>query len=371
MADDLRDLLTTTAQLALDYLDSSSTRPVAQAPSMDDMVVALGGPLQEEPATATEVVSALATAADAGLVVTNGGRYFGFVEGGIVPAALAADWLTTTWDQNPGFYALSPAAAAAEEVCRGWLCDLLGLPADASAGFTTGAQMANLTGLAAARHHVLDKAGWDVEADGLLGAPEVNVIVGEQRHATVGRALRFLGLGERRVTVVPADDQGRMQPAGLRDAISGGSTIVVAQAGNVNTGSFDPMRAICEIAHEHDGLGPRRRRLRAVGGGESHPQASRGRRRARRLVGGRRAQVAQRPVRLRCRPVRSPAGTSPGDVPDRRVSGAHRQPGRDGLDAGELTARQGVPREPHRSLLRPCAAFRQGLVRGRAVSRPQ
>jgi glutamate/tyrosine decarboxylase-like PLP-dependent enzyme len=249
---ELADLLRRTADLALAYL-SDTDRPVAAQVRSDDLVAALGGELPEHSEAAHEVIEALATGVDPGLVVTNGGRYFGFVEGGIVPAALAADWLTSTWDQNPGFHALSPAAAAVEEVCRGWLCDLLGLPAGASAGFTTGAQMANLTGLAAARHHVLQQVGWDVEGDGLVGAPAIQVVVGEQRHATVGRALRFLGLGERRVTVVPADDQGRMLPAALADALADGPTIVVAQAGNVNTGAFDPLGEICDLVHTRGG----------------------------------------------------------------------------------------------------------------------
>ncbi|MBA2317680.1 MAG: aspartate aminotransferase family protein [Euzebyales bacterium] len=217
---------------------------------MERMVSALGGPLPAGPSDPVKVVESLALGAEPGLVVTNAGRYFGFVEGGVVPAALAADWLTSTWDQNPGFFALSPAAAAAEEVCRGWLCELLGLPADSSAGFTTGAQMANLAGLAVGRHHVLREAGWDVDADGLFGAPEITVAVGEERHATVDRALRFLGLGERRVTVVPADDQGRMRASALAGALGDGPAIVCAQVGNVNTGAFDPVGEICQVAHE-------------------------------------------------------------------------------------------------------------------------
>jgi glutamate/tyrosine decarboxylase-like PLP-dependent enzyme len=249
---ELADLLRRTADLALAYL-SDTDRPVASDVRSEDLATALGGELPEQGEAALEVIEALATGADPGLVVTNGGRYFGFVEGGIVPAALAADWLASAWDQNPGFHALSPAAAAVEEVCRGWLCELLDLPAGASAGFTTGAQMANLTGLAAARHHVLQQVGWDVEGDGLVGAPAVQVVVGEQRHATVGRALRFLGLGERRVTVVPADDQGRMVPAALADVLTDGPIIVVAQAGNVNTGAFDPLGEICDLVHARGG----------------------------------------------------------------------------------------------------------------------
>ena len=249
---DLEDLLRRTADLALGYL-TDGDRPVARPVTMDDLLGELGGPLPEQGAPALQVVEALAAGADPGLVVTNGGRYFGFVEGGVVPASLAADWLTSTWDQNPGFHALSPAAAAAEEVCRGWLCDLLGVPPTASAGFTTGAQMASFAGLAAARHHVLAQEGWDVDGDGLFGAPPVNVIVGEQRHATVDRALRFLGMGDRRLTVVPADEQGRMRPDALREVLGGAPTIVVVQAGNVNSGAFDAFPEICDLVHDAGG----------------------------------------------------------------------------------------------------------------------
>ena len=247
----IRPLLQQTAELAAEYLDAAGDRPVAGAAAMDDLLSAFGGPLPAEPSDPLAVVQALVVAADPGLVVTNAGRYFGFVEGGVLPAALAADWLASTWDQNPGFFALSPAAAAAEETCRGWLCELLGLPATASAGFTTGAQAANLVGLAAGRHAMLAKAGWDVEADGLYGAPPLQVVVGEQRHATIPRALRFLGLGERRVTTVPADDQGRMIASELADRLEDGPAIVCAQAGNVNSGAFDPLEEICAIAHDH------------------------------------------------------------------------------------------------------------------------
>lgn len=256
MVEPFREVLERAAELALEYLKTATTRRVSTGVPMDELVARLGGQLPEGPTDAKDVVEALAWGAEPGLVVTNAGRYFGFVEGGVLPAALAADWLASTWDQNPGFSVLSPAAAAAEEVCRGWLCDLLGLPATASAGFTTGAQMANVTGLAAARHHVLAAAGWDVEADGLFGAPPITVLLGDQRHATVDRALRFLGLGQRRVTVVPADEQGRMRAhalhAALREVPEGSPTIVCAQAGNVNTGAFDPLRDVCEAARDRD-----------------------------------------------------------------------------------------------------------------------
>jgi glutamate/tyrosine decarboxylase-like PLP-dependent enzyme len=244
-----RAVLTRTTELALGHLETVGERPVARGASMGDLVAALGGPLPAGPGDPARIVEALARGAEPGLVVTNGGRYFGFVEGGVLPAALAADWLTAAWDQNPGFYVLSPAAAATEEICRSWLCELLGLPPACSAGFTTGAQMANYTGLAAGLRHVLGAAGWDLEADGLFGAPAVSVVVGEERHATIDRALRFLGVGRRQITAVAADDQGRMRASALRDALADGPTIVCAQAGNVNTGAFDPLREICALAH--------------------------------------------------------------------------------------------------------------------------
>jgi glutamate/tyrosine decarboxylase-like PLP-dependent enzyme len=251
MPTELRGLLERTFELAAGYLETAGERPVARELALEDLTAVLGGPLPEGRRDPLDVIEALARDADPGLVVTNAGRYFGFVEGGVVPAALAADWLTSAWDQNPGFFALSPAAAAAEEVCRGWLCELLGLPSTASAGFTTGAQMANLAGLAIARRHVLAQVGWDVDRDGLYGAPELRVVVGQERHATIDRALRFLGLGDRRVVVVPADDQGRMRPDALEDVVGSEPTIVCAQAGNVNTGAFDPFGPITEIATRH------------------------------------------------------------------------------------------------------------------------
>lgn len=250
---DLRALLAEAADLAAGHLEGVRDRPVAQPVDQAALVAALGGPLPDGPTDPADVVRHLARTADPGLVVTNGGRYFGFVEGGVLPASLAADWLASAWDQNPAFAALSPAAAAVEEVCRGWLVDLLGLPADCSAGFTTGAQLANLTGLAAGLRHGYRRLGWDLDEDGLVGAPPPTVVVGAERHATVDRALRFLGVGRRHLRVVESDDQGRMVAGGLGDALSGdGPLLVVAQAGNVNTGGFDPLREICETAHARD-----------------------------------------------------------------------------------------------------------------------
>ena len=252
---DFEEVLQRAHELALKYLGTLDDRPIGAEVDREALAAALGGPLGDEPSDPARVVQELFEGADPGIVSTTAGRYFGFVEGGVLPAALGADWLASTWDQNPGFYVLSPAAAAVEEIVSGWLLDVLTLPSTASVGFTTGAQMANVAGLAAGRHHVLAAAGWDVEADGLNGAPKVTVVVGEQRHATIGRALRFLGLGERTVTVVPADSQGRMDPSALSETLKtvDGPRIVCAQAGNVNTGAFDPFEPIAEATHERGG----------------------------------------------------------------------------------------------------------------------
>ena len=245
-------LLKRAQQLAQDYLDGLSRRAVAAPVARETLLAALGGPLQDGPMDPPTVVEEMARGVDPGLVATSGGRFFGFVEGGVLPAALAADWLTATWDQNPGLHVLFPAAAVVEEITAGWLLDLLGLPSTASLGFTTGAQMANFAGLAAARHDVLKKTGWDVEADGLTGAPPVAVLVGAECHITIGRALRFLGMGERKMVVVSADSQGRMEAGALRRALADvkGPSIVCAQAGNVNTGAFDPLREIAASCRE-------------------------------------------------------------------------------------------------------------------------
>jgi glutamate/tyrosine decarboxylase-like PLP-dependent enzyme len=239
---------------ALAFLNGLPDRPVGARAGRPELLAALGGPVPEVPEDPRKVVADLAAAADPGLVATPSGRFFGFVIGGAVPAALAADWLTSTWDQNAGLFAIGPALAVVEEVAGGWLAELLGLPAGVSVGFVTGGQMANYTGLAAARHEVLRRAGWDVEVAGLTGAPPVRVLVGEQRHDTVDRALRFLGLGTGAAVPVAVDGQGRMVPGALRDALrqegQAGPVIVCAQVGNVNTGAIDPVGEISDISHE-------------------------------------------------------------------------------------------------------------------------
>jgi glutamate/tyrosine decarboxylase-like PLP-dependent enzyme len=246
-----RALLELAAAIAGDYLDTLEERPVFPQVSPEELRAAFDGPLPDEPVEARQVIKELAAAAEPGVVAMGSGRYFGFVIGGALPASLAADWLTSTWDQNAGLYVGGPSASIVEQVTREWLVDLLGLPEDASFGLVTGTQMAHVTGLAAGRFHVLDSVGWDVGGNGLQGAPRVRVLAGAKRHVTVDRALRLLGLGA--PMVVEADDQGRMRAEAVGECLAGGEgpAIICAQAGEVNTGAFDPIAEIadaCEAA---------------------------------------------------------------------------------------------------------------------------
>jgi glutamate/tyrosine decarboxylase-like PLP-dependent enzyme len=249
------DLLQRTARLALEFLEGLPERRVGPRAGVEELRAALGGPLPERGEDPLEVVERLARGADPGLVAMAGPRYFGFVIGGHLPATLAADWLASTWDQNATLYVTSPANSVAEEVAAAWLLDLLGLPPGASLGYVTGGQMANFTCLAAARHAVLQRAGWDVEADGLYGAPGIDVVVSQDAHVTVLVALQMLGLGRQRVKRVATDGQGRMRPDSLREVLQGcrGPLIVCAAAGNVNTGSFDALEEIVPAVQERGG----------------------------------------------------------------------------------------------------------------------
>jgi glutamate/tyrosine decarboxylase-like PLP-dependent enzyme len=246
-------LLQRTAEIAGEYLASLPERAVRADASLDELRSRLRLALNDAPQPATEVIEQLATAAAPGLVGTQSPRYFGFVIGGSLDAAIAADWLTSVWDQNGAGYPGGPSAAVAEEVACEWLLDVLGLPRDAGVGLTTGCQMAHFTCLAAARHRVLADAGWDVEADGLFGAPPIRVLVGAKAHTTVFAALRMLGLGSRRLELVPADDQGRMRHSELARLLASGArpAIVIAQVGEINTGAVDPMPEIARLAREH------------------------------------------------------------------------------------------------------------------------
>jgi glutamate/tyrosine decarboxylase-like PLP-dependent enzyme len=248
---DILDRAAAHAQRHLDSLPEAHAGPTA---SLDELRAALGGPMPGAGVAPEVVIDELAAKVPPGISASAGPRYFGFVTGGSMPAPLAADWLVSAWDQNVALYVMSPAIAVLEEVCSAWIADLLGLPEGSAAGFVTGCQAANTAGLAAGRHAVLERAGWDVESDGLFGAPAIEVFAGEQAHVTIGVSLRLLGLGAGRVTSVPADDLGRMDAAALADAMAGveGPAIVCAQAGEVNTGAMDPIDAIADVADRHD-----------------------------------------------------------------------------------------------------------------------
>ena len=247
------ELFRRTAEIATDYLTSLPGRPVRAGASLDELRSALRVSLEDGSQPALQVIDELVAAADPGLIGTQSPRYFGFVIGGALDAAIAADWLTSVWDQNAAGYLGGPSAAVAEEVACEWLLDILGLPGDAGVGLTTGCQMAHFTCLAAARHRVLADAGWDVDGDGLFGAPPIRVLAAAKSHTTVFAALRMLGLGSRRVELVAADDQGRMRVPELARALSCGEgpAIVVAQVGEVNTGAIDAVPAIARLAREH------------------------------------------------------------------------------------------------------------------------
>jgi glutamate/tyrosine decarboxylase-like PLP-dependent enzyme len=247
----LRELLRVTADRVADYRMSAGDRPVAPPADPSALRAALGGPLPAEGSDPTAVMERLATAVEPALMTSVGPRYFGFVVGGALDSATCADLLTTGWDQLAFNATSSPAAAAVEEIVGDWLKNALALPGDASFGIVTGGQGANNVALAAARHRVLADAGWDVEGKGLTGAPRVRVVAGEERHATIDRALRLLGLGADAVEPVAADGNGAIDPDALARALDGASsspTIVCLQAGNVNTGACDDLAAACDAA---------------------------------------------------------------------------------------------------------------------------
>jgi glutamate/tyrosine decarboxylase-like PLP-dependent enzyme len=249
---DERRALQRAAELGIEYVESVPQRPVRPSASIQELRQALDLPLPDGPTDPVEVIESLARDVDGGLTQMTGGRYFGFVIGGALPAALAADWLTSAWDQNAGLAIPTPGAAVVEEVAGGWLKELLGIPAHASFALVTGCQMAHVTALAAARNHLLAEAGHDVERDGLTGAPSIRVVAGAKRHGTLDRALRFLGLGTGCVRPVGVDDQGRMLVDDLRAELARGDgpTIVCSQLGEVNTGACDDLNAIADAAAE-------------------------------------------------------------------------------------------------------------------------
>jgi glutamate/tyrosine decarboxylase-like PLP-dependent enzyme len=233
---------------ALRHLEALDTAPVSAGASLAELRGRLGRALTDDGLDAEQVVSELLRDVEGGLIGSAGGRFFGWVIGGAVPSSLAADWLASTWDQNAGLYAAGPAAAVVEEVAGGWLKELLGLPAAASFAFVTGCQMAHTTCLAAARHAVLERRGWDVEQRGLFGAPPIRVVTSAERHGTIERALRLLGMGRDCVVDLAADEQGRLSPAALEAALDDSPTIVVLQAGDLNIGAYDPFAELIPIA---------------------------------------------------------------------------------------------------------------------------
>jgi glutamate/tyrosine decarboxylase-like PLP-dependent enzyme len=248
--EDYRAPLERAAQHAGEWLDSLPSRPVKPREGIEQLEAAFARELPEHPSDPAEVVDELARLAEPGLMAIGSGRFYGWVMGGTLPAALASDWLVSAWDQNNGLRAATPATVAIEERAGAWIVDLLGLPATSTVGFTTGGTMANFVGLAAGRGAVLEAAGWNLNRDGLNGGPRVTVLVGDEVHSSVELALRYLGLGE--PTRVAADAQGRIEPGALAAALESvdGPVIVALQAGNLHSGAFDPMRACIRLAHE-------------------------------------------------------------------------------------------------------------------------
>jgi glutamate/tyrosine decarboxylase-like PLP-dependent enzyme len=245
---DTKELLTGTLQRASAYLESIAERRVSPDAAALAGLERFREPFPAGPLAACEVLGLLDDFGSPATVATTGGRYFGYVIGGVLPSALAASWLSATWDQNCGLAAMSPVGALLEEIALGWIVDALNLPPACGGAFVTGATMANFTGLAAARHALLARAGWNVEEDGLAGAPSITVIAGAEVHSSVLKAVAMLGLGRSRVVSVETDGQGRIRPERLGHIPK--RAVVCLQAGNVNTGSFDPAREICERAHE-------------------------------------------------------------------------------------------------------------------------
>jgi glutamate/tyrosine decarboxylase-like PLP-dependent enzyme len=249
------ELLTRTTTLALEHLARLPERPVASPVAFAELLATMGGTLPTQGEAPLHVIEQLVKNAAPGLVASPGPRYFGFVVGGVLPASLAADWLTSTWDQNAFSYVQSPAAAAVEEIVRIWLLELFGLPRELSMGIVTGGTMANFTALAAARHALFKSVGWDVEANGLFDAPPLTVVTSDESHITIFAALQMLGLGRERVIRIPTDAQGRMRADALKAALANipAPVLVCAQAGNVNTGSFDPLSDIVPLVRQCGG----------------------------------------------------------------------------------------------------------------------
>ncbi len=249
-----KELFMNVAQIAARHYDALSSMRVGVSASREDLSSIVDSALPDEGETPEVAIQTLITSVEKGLVNSTHPRYFGFVIGGSTPASTAADWLTSTWDQNAQVYNTSPAASIIEEVVAHWLLDLLALPKDAGVGFATGAQMANFTALTVAKNAVLQKQGWDVELNGLQDAPHINMVCGECCHGTIHSAIRLMGLGQNNIRTVRADEQGRIDLDALGKTLEAcaGPTIICAQAGNVNTGAFDAFADIVILAKKHD-----------------------------------------------------------------------------------------------------------------------
>jgi glutamate/tyrosine decarboxylase-like PLP-dependent enzyme len=246
-----RAALERAAEHAFAWLDGLDARSVATTATSAEMRARLARPLPECGTDPVQVIDDLVADTAGGILGSQAGRFYGWVIGGATPAAMAADWLTTAWDQNSGVQACAPALAVVEEVAAGWLRQIFDLPPETGVGFTTGTQMAHMTGLAAARHALLRDRGWDVERRGLFGAPPIRVLANRDRHTTVDRALRFIGIGLDSLEPLAVDDESRVRPETLAAALAGSDqpTIVVLQAGELNLGAFDPFEDLAPIAH--------------------------------------------------------------------------------------------------------------------------
>ena len=249
-----KSLLDRTAAHAAAYLETVNSRSIATTASVDELRARLVKPVPELPAEPMQVIDDLVGDTAGGILGSSNGRFFGWVIGGTLPVALAADWLTSTWDQNAAANVTAPAEAVVEEVCGEWAKQLLGIPPSASFAFVTGCQMAHTTAFAAARHRLLGDRGWNVEEQGLAGAPPLRVLTAENRHESIIRSVRLLGIGSNAIRIVPSDRAGRMDTVELERVLrdsTGVPTIVTLQAGDLNTGTFDRFAACCRIAHEH------------------------------------------------------------------------------------------------------------------------
>jgi glutamate/tyrosine decarboxylase-like PLP-dependent enzyme len=239
---------------ALSHLDSGDTTSVAATVDLSTLRQRLDLPLNETGLDAVQVVIDLVSGVEGGILGSAGGRFFGWVIGGSLPAALAADWLTSAWDQNAGLYACGPAAAVVEETAGRWLKEVLHLPSSASFALVTGCQMAHVTCLAAARHALLERRGWNVEQEGLSGSPAIRILSSTEKHGSTVRAVRLLGLGEKHIVDLPVDREGRLIPSALREALESppaAPTIVVLQAGDLNIGAYDDFRTLIPLAKKH------------------------------------------------------------------------------------------------------------------------